>query len=147
MKFFLSILFFAFVFQFSFSQVNIGLNANVTNQNLTSFVVTPAIDYTVNKNVYTGSFQYVKQSIGNTDTEKYLNLNLGYKYFFKPKIYLGGYVGLNTKYVNTFGIHVGTVRKFYNYLNVEFKTFAEHRSHLDARSIESGLAFILQFRI
>lgn len=147
MKFFLSILFLAFVFQFSFSQVNIGLNANLSHQSLTTFSVSPSIDYRVNKNVYAGSFEFVNQYIDNKEVQNYLNINFAYRYFFKPQVYFGGYTGLNTKYVNTFGLHVGTIRKFYNHLLGEFKTFAEYRTHKNAQSIDAGVAFVLQFRI
>lgn len=132
---------------FLISQVNIGLNADVTEQSLTSFNVSPVIDYSANKSVYSGSFKYVKQSINNVNTEKYFNLNLAYRYFFKPQIYFGAYTGLNTKYVNTLGLHTGIVRKFYNHLLGEFKVYGEHRSHLKSRSLESGVSFILQLRI
>lgn len=132
---------------FLISQVNIGLNADVTGQSLTSFNVSPVIDYRANKNVYSGGFKYVKQSIDNVNTEKYFNLNLAYRYFFKPQIYFGAYTGLNTKYVNTFGLHTGIVRKLYSHINGEFKIYGEHRSHLNARSLESGISFILQLRI
>lgn len=132
---------------FLISQVNIGLNADVTGQSLTSFNVSPVIDYRINKNVYSGGFKYVKQSIDNINTEKYFNLNLAYRYFFKPQIYFGAYTGLNTRYVNTLGLHTGIVRKFYNHLLGEFKVYGEHRSHLKSRSLESGVSFILQLRI
>ena len=132
---------------FLISQVNIGLNADVTGQSLTSFNVSPVIDYRANKNVCSGSFKYVKQSIDNVNTEKYFNLNLAYRYFFKPQIYFGAYTGLNTKNVNTLGLHTGIVRKFYNHLLGEFKVYGEHRSHLKSRSLESGVSFILQLRI
>lgn len=132
---------------FLISQVNIGLNADVTGQSLTSFNVSPVIDYRTNKNVCSGSFKYVKQSVDNVNIEKYFNLNLAYRYFFKPQIYFGAYTGLNTKYVNTFGLHTGIVRKLYSHINGEFKIYGEHRSHLNARSLESGISFILQLRI
>jgi hypothetical protein len=147
MKKLVSILILICVFQFAFSQFVIGLNANVTNQNFTAVVFTPVLDYVQNKNVYTGGFQYVKQSTDNVDTEKYLNVNLAYKYFFKPQIYFGAYTGLNTKYVNTIGLHTGIVRKLYSHINGELKAYGEHRSHLNARSLESGISFILQLRI
>jgi hypothetical protein len=147
MKKLVSILILLCVFQFAFSQFVIGLNANVTNQNFTAVVFTPVLDYVKDKSVYTGGFQYVKQSTDNVDTEKYLNVNLTYKYFFKPQIYIGAYTGLNTKYVNTFGLHAGTVRKLYSHINGELKVYGEHRSHLNARSLESGISFILQLRI
>jgi hypothetical protein len=147
MKKLVSILILICSFQFAFSQFVIGLNATVTNQNFTAVVFTPVLDYVQNKNVYTGGFQYVKQSVGNTNTEKYLNVNLAYKYFFKPQIYLGAYTGLNTKYVNTFGLHTGIVRKLYSHINGELKVYGEHRRHLNARSLESGVSFILQLRI
>ena len=127
---------------FLISQVNIGLNADVTGHSLTTFNVSPVIDYRLDKNVFAGGFKFIK-----TENEKYLNVNLAYRYFFKPQTYIGAYTGLNTKYVNTFGIHTGIVRKLYSHINGEFKIYGEHRSHLNARSLESGISFILQLRI
>lgn len=132
---------------FLFSQIGIGLNADVTGHSLTSFNVSPVIDYRLNKNVFAGGFKFVKQKISNIEAEKYLNVNLAYRYFFKPQYYFGAYTGLNTKYVNTFGVHTGIIRKFYNHLLGELRVYGEYKSHLDTRSLDSGISFILQLRI